>query len=183
MPWAIRFILAIRLNARAMVPIMFKVNKCRWYAVWLCIGTAPVLAAPSPQPEAKDFWYLQTSVYTRHYSDNAEHNNTQALLGLEHNEASGRLFGASTFKNSFSQRSFYLYAGKRYDSAHYPVYLKLSGGLLQGYHGDYRDKIPLNRYGIAPAIIPSVGAHFGSVATELVLLGNSAAMITAGIRL
>jgi len=62
------------------------------------------------------------------------------------------------------------------------MYLKVTGGLLQGYTGQYRDKIPLNRLGVAPAIIPSVGAHYGPVAAEVVLLGFNAAMLTAGVR-
>ncbi len=89
----------------------------------------------------------------------------------------------SGFRNSFSQRSNYAYLGKRFDSDSYPVYLKLTGGLLQGYRGEYRDKIPLNRFGVAPAIIPSVGVRFGPLGSELVLLGNSAAMINLGLRL
>ena len=73
-------------------------------------------------------------------------------------------------------------AGKRYDMADYPVYVKLTGGAIQGYRGEYRDKIPLNRFGVAPVIIPSVGAHYGPVAAELVLLGFNAAMVTTGVR-
>jgi len=130
----------------------------------------------------KGFWYLQTSVVTRHFSPDPEHNNHQDLIGLERNDASGFLYGAATFRNSFSQRSYYAYAGKRFESANYPVYLKVTGGLLQGYKGEYRDKIPLNQLGVAPVIIPSVGAHYGPVAAELVLLGFNAAMITTGVR-
>ena len=48
--------------------------------------------------------------------------------------------------------------------------------------GKYRDKIPLNRFGVAPVIIPSVGTHYGPVAAELVLLGFNAAMVTTGVR-
>lgn len=104
------------------------------------------------------------------------------MIGIERNEASGLVYGVATFRNSFSQRSFYTYAGKRFDSDTYPVYLKLTGGLLQGYRGEYKNKIPLNRFGVAPVIIPSVGAHYGPVAAELVLLGFNAAMITTGVR-
>ena len=121
-------------------------------------------------------------MYTRHFSPDSKHNNNQDLIGIERNEASGLVYGVATFRNSFSQRSFYTYAGKRFDSDTYPVYLKLTGGLLQGYRGEYKNKIPLNRFGIAPVIIPSVGAHYGPVAAELVLLGFNAAMITTGVR-
>ncbi|WP_333989215.1 sn-glycerol-3-phosphate transporter [Pseudomonas sp. S3(2024)] len=132
--------------------------------------------------QGKGFWYAQTSVYTRHYSPDPEHNNHQDLIGIERNQASGWVFGGATFRNSFRQRSNYAYVGKRYDSSEYPLYLKLTGGLLQGYRGDYKDKIPLNRYGVAPVIIPSVGTHYGPLAAELVFLGANAAMVTSGVR-
>ena len=60
---------------------------------------------------------------------------------------------------------------------------KVTGGAIQGYHGKYRDKIPLNRYGVAPAVIPSVGAQVGRFASEFVVLGNSAGMINLGVHL
>ena len=128
------------------------------------------------------FWYLQTSVYTTHWSNDPEHNNHQELIGLERNRADGVVWGGATFKNSFSQRSHYVYAGKRFDWEGTPFYAKVTGGALQGYRGEYRDKIPLNRFGVAPAIIPSVGAHLGPVGAELVVLGNAAAMINVGVR-
>ena len=145
--------------------------------------TSFALAQDDIQKKDKDFWYVQTSVFTKHFSPDPDHNNNQDLIGLEYNDASGWLAGGATFRNSFSQRSYYAYAGKRFDSENYPVYLKLTGGLLEGYHGQYQDKIPLNRFGVAPVIIPSVGAYYGPVAAELVLLGFNAAMITAGLRI
>lgn len=156
--------------------------KYRLSGLLLLAQVATALAAEAPPQNNEGFWYLQTSVYTRHFSPNPDHNNHQDLIGLERNEASGLVYGAATFRNSFSQRSYYAYAGKRYDLPDSPLYLKLTGGLIQGYRGKYRDKIPLNRFGVAPAIIPSVGVHYGPVAGEFVLLGFSAAMITAGVR-
>ena len=141
------------------------------------------LAGETPATEDdKGFWYAQTSVYTRHFAPDPEHNNNQDLIGLEYHHRSGWLAGGATFRNSFRQRSYYAYTGKRFDSETYPVYLKVTGGLLEGYHGKYQDKIPLNRFGVAPVIIPSVGVHYGPVATELVLLGFNAAMVTTGLR-
>jgi hypothetical protein len=148
--------------------------------VLLMTQTGHALAEDDAQD--KGFWYAQTSVYTRHYSPDPEHNNHQDLIGIERNQASGWVFGGATFRNSFRQRSNYAYVGKRYDSSEYPVYLKVTGGLLQGYRGDYKDKIPLNRYGVAPVIIPSVGTHYGPLAAELVFLGANAAMVTSGVR-
>ncbi|WP_181150726.1 sn-glycerol-3-phosphate transporter [Pseudomonas frederiksbergensis] len=155
--------------------------------LWICglllmAQTAQALAQDDASQKNQGFWYLQASVYTHHYSSDPEHNNHQDLIGLEREEPSGWLFGGATFRNSFSQRSYYAYAGKRYESADYPVYIKLSGGVVEGYHGQYQDKIPLNRFGVAPVIIPSLGVHYGPVAAELVLLGFNAAMVTTGVR-
>ncbi|XVO87263.1 sn-glycerol-3-phosphate transporter [Pseudomonas palleroniana] len=148
--------------------------------------TGLLLLAPAAttlaSEDEKGFWYAQTSLYTRHFSPDPQHNNHQDLINLERNEASGRVYGAATFRNSFSQRSYYVYAGKRYDIAQSPLYMKVTAGALQGYRGQYRDKIPLNRFGVAPAIIPSVGVHVGPLASEFVLLGFNAAMLTAGAR-
>lgn len=134
------------------------------------------------QEDEKGFWQVQTSLYTRHFSPDPDHNNRQNLIGLERNEASGWLYGGATFRNSYDQQSVYGYVGKRFESADYPVYLKVSGGLLYGYRGEYRDKIPLNNLGVAPVIIPSVGVHLGPVTAEAVLLGVSASILNIGVR-
>ncbi|MBK5353520.1 sn-glycerol-3-phosphate transporter [Pseudomonas sp. TH41] len=151
-------------------------------AMLLLMIPAGLAMAQDDAQQDKGFWYAQTSVYTKHYSPDPDHNNNQDLIGIERNEASGWVFGGATFRNSFSQRSNYAYAGKRFDSAQYPVYLKLTGGLLEGYSGKYQDKIPLNRFGVAPVIIPSIGTHYGPLAAELVLLGANAFMVTTGLR-
>lgn len=156
-------------------------NAPRLLAALLLLQTGQALATDDSQKD-HGFWYAQTSVYTRHYSPDPEHNNHQDLIGIERNQASGWVLGGATFRNSFSQRSNYAYVGKRYDSREYPVYLKVTGGLLQGYRGDYKDKIPLNRFGVAPVVIPSVGTHYGPLAAELVFLGANAAMVTTGVR-
>ncbi|MCP8464356.1 sn-glycerol-3-phosphate transporter [Pseudomonas sp. ZM23] len=148
----------------------------------LLLALLLTLGCAAAQAGSEGFWYLQTSVYTTHWSNDPEHNNHQELIGLERNRADGVVWGGATFKNSFSQRSNYAYAGKRFDWDGTPFYAKVTGGALQGYRGDYRDKIPLNRFGVAPAIIPSLGANLGRVGTELVVLGNAAAMVNVGVR-
>jgi len=149
----------------------------------------PVLAVTVMLPggfaqanESEGFWYLQSSVITRHFGNNARYNNRQDLIGLERNRADQLIYGAATFRNSFSQRSAYVYAGKRFDSSNWPVYAKLSGGLMHGYRGKYRDKIPLNRYGVAPVIVPSVGVDFGMLGAELALGGAAAALLNVGMK-
>ena len=132
---------------------------------------------------AKPYWYVQGSVYTKHFKPKSAHNNNQELFGLERHTENSYLFGGATFKHSYGKRSYYGYAGKRYDFAGTPFYAKLTGGLLYGYKDKYRDKIPFNRFEIAPVIIPSLGVKYHRFGAEVVLLGTAATMINIGLEL
>ncbi|WP_185267347.1 sn-glycerol-3-phosphate transporter [Halopseudomonas xiamenensis] len=138
------------------------------------------LAAPEP---AEPGWYVQGSVWTTHFDPQPDHNNNQDLIGLERHRDDSYLWGAATFQHSFGERSWYGYTGKRFEFAGTPFNAKLTAGLLYGYRGEYRDKIPLNRFGVAPAVIPSVGASYQRVGVDVVLLGAAAAMVNVGVRL
>lgn len=138
------------------------------------------LVQPVP---AKPYWYVQTSAYTKHFKPRSEHNNHQELIGLERHTENSYLLGAATFLHSYGQRTYYGYAGKRFDVADTPFYSKITMGLLYGYKGEYRDKIPLNHFEIAPVIIPSLGIKYRQVSAEVVLLGAAAAMVNIGFKL
>ncbi|MFJ4156899.1 sn-glycerol-3-phosphate transporter [Pseudomonas sp. NPDC089752] len=141
------------------------------------------LAATAAEGEREgDYWYVQTSAHTLHWNPDPEHNNRQRLIGIERVYTDGLLWGGATFKNSFNQRSHYAYLGKVWENARYPLYAKLSAGLVHGYRGEYADRIPLNGLGVAPVIIPSIGAHWGPVGAEFVVLGTAAAMVNVGLR-
>lgn len=131
---------------------------------------------------AQPYWYVQTSLYTRHFKPRSEHNNHQELLGVERHTASSYLWGAATFLHSYDERAYYAYLGKRFDWVGTPFYGKLTAGLLHGYKGEYRDKIPLNRFETAPVIIPSVGLNYHRVGVEVLLLGGAATMINIGFQ-
>ncbi|WP_060492829.1 hypothetical protein [Pseudomonas sp. NBRC 111140] len=155
-------------------------NRTSFAAVGLLIMS---LAANAEDGEREgDYWYVQTSAYTKHWSHDPDHNNHQELVGIERVYTDGLLGGAATFKNSFYQRSYYAYLGKVWENDRYPVYVKLSGGLIEGYKGEYDDKIPLNHFGIAPVIIPSFGVHWGPLGAEFVVLGAAAGMVNVGVR-
>jgi hypothetical protein len=141
---------------------------------------ARALAAPQ---ESEPGWYAQTSVWTTHFDPQPDHNNNQELIGLERHRDDSYLWGGATFRHSFGERAWYGYAGKRFQFADTPFNAKLTGGLLYGYRGEYRDKIPLNRFGIAPAVIPSVGVNYQRVGVDLVLLGGAATMVNIGVKL
>ena len=138
------------------------------------------LAAPVDSEEG---WYIQGSVWTTHFDPQPDHNNNQDLIGLERHRDDSYLWGAATFRHSFGERSWYGYTGKRFEFAGTPFNAKLTAGLLYGYRGEYRDKIPFNRFGVAPAVIPSVGASYQRVGVDVVLLGAAAAMVNVGVRL
>lgn len=145
---------------------------------------------------------LQTSVWTKHYSEEPDHNNHQHLVNAEWyfpdnaiefdaTKASWRndirwLAGGATFKNSFDQQSTYLYGGGRYDytlSENTDAYLKLTAGLLHGYRGEYKDKIPFNDLGVAPVILPAVGVAHRRLNLEVVPFAAAGVMVNIGVYL
>lgn len=128
----------------------------------------------------QNFWNVQTSVYTKHFDPKPEHNNHQDLIGADYNLADGWFYGGATFRNSFRQHSVYGYGGKKLELNDTPFYSRISGGLIHGYHGKYKHKIPMNDLGIAPAIIPSVGVQVSQFNTEMILLGFNAMMVNVG---
>jgi len=128
-------------------------------------------------------WNIQTSIYTKHWSSNPEHNNHQKLIGPELVFTNDFLVGFAYFRNSFGQPSEYLYIGKTWPLFHSNYfYFKLTGGLLHGYKPPYEDKIPLNGLGVAPAILPSVGIRYKHLMMELQIAGTSAITLTGGLR-
>lgn len=139
-------------------------------------------ASALPGTEGGHRWLIQTSALTKHFSPDKRHDNTQRLLNLEYWRPDSYLGGLALFDNSFGQRSTYAYVGKvwrPWDSTP-QTYVKLTGGLLHGYKGEFRDKIPFNQKEIAPAIIPSIGYHWGRVNAELVLFGTAGMMLNLG---
>ena len=147
---------------------------------------APPAAASAwdaPEPWRTDRFYLETSVYTTHFHYDAAHDDHQNLILGEWNITEQWLVGASVFDNSFGQTSQYVYGGYRFRpfESLQPLYFKLSAGLVHGYTGQYRDKIPLNKSGIAPVVVPSVGYCFNRFCSELVIFGTAGALVTVGV--
>ncbi len=135
------------------------------------------------EPWRTDRFYLETSLHTVHFHFNPAHVNNQKLILGEWNITDQWLLGASVFDNSFGQRSEYVYGGWR----HRPFervqafYLKVSAGLVHGYRDAYRDKIPFNHSGIAPAVVPSVGYCFNRVCSEVAVFGGAGLLWTLGV--
>lgn len=144
---------------------------------------------------------IQTSLWTKHYSNDPEHNNHQRMLNIEwylpelDTETIQRpagadwrdeirwLVGGASFENSFGQRSTLLYVGGRYDFQRtdtFATYAKVGAGLLHGYRGEYRDKIPFNRFGVAPAVLPAFGIEYQRLNLEMIPFGTAGVMFNAG---
>jgi len=137
----------------------------------------------APEPWRTDRFYLETSVYTKHFHYDPAHNDHQHLILGEWNITEQWLVGASVFDNSFGQASQYVYGGYRFRPFErlQPLYFKLSAGLVHGYTGQAQNKIPFNNSGIAPVIVPSVGYCLNRFCSELVIFGAKGALVTFGV--
>lgn len=151
-------------------------------------ATSPPDQPASPTESVADAWltdrfYLETSLFTHHFSYDPAHVDKQKLILGEWNITQQWLVGASTFDNSFGQSSQYVYGGWRYRPFEDvpPFYVKVSAGLTHGYRGQYRDKIPFNGSGIAPAIVPSAGFCISRICSEIVLFGGAGFLVTLGV--
>jgi len=166
-----------------------------------CIGTfAPVFAqdnaasveaasVPSAatelpgEPWRTDRFLVETSLYTHHFHYDPAHVNHQKLVLGEWNVTEQWLVGGALFDNSFGQSSQYVYGGFRFRPIAdlQPFYVKLSAGLVHGYSGEYRDKIPFNHSGVAPVIVPSIGYCYSRLCSELVVFGGAGLLVTFGV--
>ena len=144
-----------------------------------------VSAWNAPEPWRTDRFFLETSLYTRHFHYDAAHDDHQNLILGEWNITEQWLVGASFFHNSFGQPSQYVYGGYRFRPFQklQPLYFKISAGLVHGYTDEYQDKIPFNSSGIAPVIVPSVGYCFNRYCSELVIFGGAGLLLTFGVTL
>lgn len=115
------------------------------------------------------------SPYALHFSGDSAHK-AVVLLGLERERPDGIVWGGAVFSNSFGQPSAYVFGGQRlYGWSRWdPLFAQWSAGLLYGYVGEYKNKVPLNVNGFSPGITAGIGWQFTSTfAAQIHLLGNS----------
>ena len=142
----------------------------------------------APVPWRTDRFYFQFAYYTIHFHYDADHQQSYLFDAEYHFKETwlgGQwIAGMALFQNSFGQFSQYLFGGLvwRPIESEQPFYVKLTAGPLHGYSGQYKDKIPMNSSGVAPAIIPGVGYCVQKrYCGEFVLLGTNAALLTIGM--
>ena len=137
----------------------------------------------APEPWRTDRFFLETSVYTKHFHSDPNHDDHQNLILGEWNITERWLAGAAFFDNSFGQASQMIYGGARFrpfDSLQ-QLYFKVAIGIVHGYSGQYQNKIPLNSSGFAPVIVPSMGYCINRFCSELVIFGTAGMLITVGV--
>ncbi len=145
-----------------------------------CPDFLAVAGAPEPAHRGE----FTFSPYTIHWSSNPEHKPV-VLVALDEQLPGGRLCGISLFSNSFGQPSTYLYAGQQFNQllGQPGLFLKVTAGILYGYVGQYQNKVPLNRHGFSPAIIPSLGYQLTTHdSVQVQLLGTAGVMFSYGRR-
>lgn len=154
--------------------------------IWLSASASAFSISDWPPSLELDHTLVQTSLLTRHFDPQPEHNNQQNLIGLELHNPDRWLAGAAWFNNSYDQPTWYVYAGRELPlwqfSQEFHVRAKLTGGLLHGYKDEYRDKIPLNHLEVAPVLLPSIGVRWKRVESDLIVFGTAGMMVTAGVR-
>lgn len=150
-----------------------------WATDW---SVCPGWDAPSATEPASYRYELFASPYTYHWTHSEEHKAVGAvtLSRLLPNE---RFCGFSLFRNSFGQPSAYAFTGWSWPTlfeSQPNIYGTVSAGIIYGYVGKYKNKVPLNVGGFAPVVIPAVGYRLSpKAAVELQILGTAAVMFGA----
>ncbi|WP_168012706.1 hypothetical protein [Halomonas salinarum] len=136
-----------------------------------------------------DHGLVQSSLVTTHYKtneDDEEYNDQQNLIGIELHNPDRWFAGTAWLKNSFDQPIWYFYAGREFPlwqpRENLEVRAKLTAGGIRGYDGDKQDKIAYNSLGVAPAILPTIGARWRRFEADVLLFGTAGAMVNGGLR-
>ena len=136
----------------------------------------------APAPATNERWEVTLSPYTLHWNNNPEHRPV-FLAALDRTVPGNRFCGLAVFRNSFGQPATYVYVGQRWDgiAGHAKLFTIVSVGFIYGYKGKYQDKIPFNDYGLAPAIVPSIGYDVEKNASvQAMLLGTAGILFAYG---
>ncbi|WP_235501297.1 hypothetical protein [Hydrogenophaga sp. Root209] len=142
---------------------------------FLCPGYDQPPSADSDAARYEAFF----SPYTHHWTPNSEHQQVYAI-SVSRLLPENRYCGFSLFNNSFGQPSAYAFVGKSWPGfwqAQPQLYVSVSAGIIYGYVGQYKNKVPLNVGGFAPVIVPALGYRLSPKSTlEIQLLGTAAVM-------
>mgnify|MGYP000078282187 CR=1 FL=1 len=142
----------------------------------------PEFLAQKDAPEPDHRGEFTFSPYTIHWSNNPDHRHVY-LVALDEQLPGGRLCGISFFSNSFGQPSTYVYAGQQFNQlfGQPQLFLKITAGILYGYVGQFKDKVPFNSHGFSPGLIPALGYKLTEHdSIQIKLLGTAGVMFSYG---
>ena len=125
-------------------------------------------------------WRAMASPLTVHFSSDSDHKPV-VLFGLEREHPNGVVWGGAVFSNSFGQPSGYAFGGQRFYrwSPWEPMYAEWTAGLLYGYRGEYKHKVPFNYNGFSPGLTVGIGWRYSpTVAAQVNLLGTAGLMLS-----
>lgn len=159
--------------------VWMAISSPAWATDW---SVCPGWDAPASAESASYRYELFASPYTFHWSQSEEHKAVGAIT-LSRLLPNERFCGFSLFRNSFGQPSAYAFTGWSWPTlfeSQPNIYGTVSAGIIYGYVGEYKNKVPLNVGGFAPVIIPAVGYRLSpKAAVELQILGTAAVMFGA----
>ena len=164
-------------------------------ALLCCVSCAGARAEGQPEgpafpgsaagpPEAAQ-WRVVLSPLTVHVSSDTDHKPV-VLLALEREQPNGVVWGGAVFSNSFGQPSGYAFGGQRLYrwSPWDPLYAEWTAGLLYGYKGQYKHKVPFNYNGFSPGITVGLGWRYSAtIAGQVNLLGTAGLMFVLSYEL
>lgn len=157
----------------------------------LLVACAPLCAAAwspcpgldeAPSDPTAPRYEAFVSPYTYHWSnENASQHKPVYAVSVSRLLPDQRFCGFSLFRNSFGQPSAYAYTGWAWPhlwAAHPEVYGTVTAGIIYGYVGEFKNKVPLNVGGFSPVLIPAVGYRLSpALAVEVQILGTAAVMV------
>ncbi len=159
-------------------PFFFSITSQAVAKEYHCPSFLSVQGAPEPTQQGE----FTFSPYTHHWSRSPEHKNV-ALFAMDEQLPGDRFCGVSFFSNSFGQPTVYLYGGRQINNVFgvQDLFVKLTAGLMYGYVAPYQNKVPLNRNGFSPAVIPALGYKLNAHdSVQMKVLGTAGLMFSYG---
>ena len=148
-------------------------------------GNALAQESAPPSPDNGNKLTLSVSPYVQHFNLSGEYDNVW-LIGIEREHPNGKLDGIAFFNNSFDQPTVYVFP---FGQAYHGIWgvpklsFKWTAGLLYGYLGEYKKRVPLNYNGFSPAVNIALAYQFTPTWAGQVMLGGSFLMFMINMRI
>ncbi|MEJ7139222.1 hypothetical protein [Amphibiibacter pelophylacis] len=142
----------------------------------LCSQASAQGVMPTPGDDvAYTSW--QFSPLTLHFHPSPEHKHAVSVA-YEQTLKDNHTRSLVLFTNSFGQPSVYFSPwGQRFDNllGQPNLFAKWNAGIIYGYRGEYKDKVPFNHGGFSPGLFVALGYRFSpQTEVQVNLLGTAA---------